>query len=298
MSTANIKALRNFDINQLPQLLGHIQAQLDTVQKKVQEHDNLLERLDKLEQENQALKNDLLTKDLETSSKVPDYQIEPHPKQPAIATSNTYLNAAKLGAKRYDPNLTAKRRLAAGRLFKSPEAKGPQGYQYVYIGRSGKIQRSEIRSAFRKVVVDTGRVLDICFPASGVIGILLHVQYVDTFLACMKKCEAETIEQFEPLDPKHIADPQYDSLDSEEHESLIYEFTNTRALQTLSFLRPLNVSGVGKYFVSAGWISQEELDSAVSAAMGRFAEKEPKKATFLFKRRKTAADNNSSAMEL
>ncbi|KAI8635812.1 hypothetical protein BD408DRAFT_322969, partial [Parasitella parasitica] len=141
---------------------------------------------------------------------------------------------------------------------------GPQGYQYVYIGRSGKIQRSEIRSAFRKVGVDTGRVLDICFPASGVIGILLHVQYVDTFLACMKKCEAETIEQFEPLDPKHIADPQYDSLDSEERESLIYEFTNTRALQTLSFLRPLNVSGVGKYFVSAGWISQEELDSAVS----------------------------------
>jgi hypothetical protein len=281
-----------------------------------------LERLAKLKSENQTLKNDLIAKELliqelheqiaargiaptsppeadqQISCKAPASPIEPQPDHAAPAQKGSYLSAAKSGAKRPDPTLTAKRRLAAGRLFKSAEAKGPQGYQYVYIGRSGKIQRSEIRSAFRKVGIDTGRVLDICFPASGVIGVLLHVQYVDTFLARMQKCEAEIIENFEPLDPKHIADPQYDSLDFDARESLISEFTNTRALQTLSFLRPLNVSGVGKYFVSAGWISREELDTAVSEAMGRLAEKEPKKATFLFKRRKAEANSNGNAMEL
>ena len=59
-----------------------------------------------------------------------------------------------------------------------------------------------------------------------------------------------------------------------ERESLMYKFTNTRALQTFSFLRPLNASGVGKYFVSAGWICNEELALAVSEeATARFEEK-------------------------
>ncbi|CEP12101.1 hypothetical protein [Parasitella parasitica] len=307
MTTPLLEGLSNFDINRLPEFLEHLQQQLISVQQKVQEHDHLLERMNQLEKENQVLKKDIVTKDLviqELQSQIargsarttlqsdanqqslPGVQAQQpatQDTQPAAVTQSGYLNAAKSGAKRSDPVRTAKRRLAAGRLFKSAALKGPQGYQYVYIGRSGKILRSEIRSAFRKVGVDTGRVLDICFPASGVIGVLLHTQYVETFTACMQKCEAEIIENFEPLDPKHIADPQYDALTSEERESLIYEFTNTRALQTLSFLRPLNVSGVGRYFVSAGWISQEELDTAVSEAIARLAEKEPKKANFLFK---------------
>jgi hypothetical protein len=308
--------LQNFDINMLPQLLEHIQQQLASVQEKVHEHDHLLERMNKLEQENQALKKNLLAKDLVIQElqgqlsrgtvKASASQVDQEPSSvsqdrattAAVTPQGSYLSAAQTGAKRPDPVRTTKRRLAAGRLFQSAAVKGQQGYQYVYIGRSGKVQRSEVRATLRKVGVDTGRVLDICFPASGVIGVLVHIQYVDSFLACMRKCEAELIEHFEPLDPKHIADPQYASLAIEDREQLIYEFTNTRALQTLSFLRPLNVSGVGKYFVSSGWISQEELDTAVSDAIGRLAEKEPKKAQFLFKRRKEETNSNGSAMEL
>ncbi|KAK4510882.1 uncharacterized protein ATC70_004659 [Mucor velutinosus] len=312
MTTPISQSLQGFDISQLPMLLEHIQQQLASVQEKVHEHDHLLERMNKLEEENQALKKNLLAKDLviqelqgqlsrgTTQAPTPEVDQERpfisqvvQSQDPATtasttiatdtATKGSYLSAARSGAKRPDPVRTAKRRLAAGRLFQSAAVKGQQGYQYVYLGRSGKIQRSEVRATLRKVGVDTGRVLDICFPASGVIGVLVHIQYVDTFLAYMHKCEAELIENFEPLDPKHIADPQYANLAIADREQLIYEFTNTRALQTLSFLRPLNVSGVGKYFVSAGWISQEELDTAVSEAMGRLAEKEPKKAQFLLK---------------
>ncbi|KAK4509920.1 uncharacterized protein ATC70_003771 [Mucor velutinosus] len=223
--------------------------------------------------------------------------IAPDP-DPASLCYIPYASAARKGAQHRDPARTTKRRLAAGRMFQTTTTKGQQGYQYVYLGRSGKILRSEVRYQLRRAGIDTGRVLDICFPATGVIGILLHIQYVEEFLACMRKCEADHIENFQPLDPNNIADPKYADLAIEEREQLIYEFTNTRALQTLSFLRPLNVSGVGKYFVSAGWISQEELDIAVSEAIGRLAEKEPKKAKFLFKRQKEDHDSNGSAMEL
>lgn len=306
-----LENLQDFDINQLPQLLHQFQQQLTSVQEKVQQHESLLLRMDKLEKENSTLKKDLQNKDLVIEKLQgqltghPTYTTNPpleggkESSQQALpkphVTESKYVNAAKTGAKVPDPARSAKKRVAAGRLFKSAAAKGPQGYQSVYIGRSGKIQRSEIRSTFRKVGVDTGRVLDICFPASGVIGILLHTQYVDTFIDLMKNCEAEIIEGFDPLDPKHIADPKYDSLSANERESLMYEFTNTRALQTLSFLRPLNVSGVGKYFVSAGWICEEELSIAVSEAMARFEENEPQKAQFMFKSARLRAEKSTGS---
>ncbi|KAK4513039.1 histone deacetylase and transcriptional regulator, partial [Mucor velutinosus] len=104
------------------------------------------------------------------------------------ATQGSYASAARKGAQHRDPARTTKRRLAAGR-------------------RSGKILRSEVRYQLRRAGIDTGRVLDICFPATGVIGILLHIQYVEEFLACMRKCEADHIENFQPLDPNNIADP-------------------------------------------------------------------------------------------
>lgn len=63
-----------------------------------------------------------------------------------------------------------KKRVAAARAFQSPASKGPQVFQYVYIGRSRKIIRSEVPSG-----IDTGRILDICFPASGVLGLLMHL---------------------------------------------------------------------------------------------------------------------------
>ncbi|KAK4513035.1 uncharacterized protein ATC70_013035 [Mucor velutinosus] len=306
---------QSMDLNQLIQTVQEQQQQLISLTERVQQHDNLLARLDLLEKENGELKNQLQAKDLAieklqgqlssrrtnqgapASSQVtpPQELVTTH--QPD-ATQGSYASAARKGAQHRDPARTTKRRLAAGRMFQTTTTKGQQGYQYVYLGRSGKILRSEVRYQLRRAGIDTGRVLDICFPATGVIGILLHIQYVEEFFACMRKCEADHIENFQPLDPNNIADPKYADLAIEEREQLIYEFTNTRALQTLSFLRPLNVSGVGKYFVSAGWISQEELDIAVSEAIGRLAEKEPKKAKFLFKRQKEDHDSNGSAMEL
>ncbi|KAI7897993.1 uncharacterized protein BX663DRAFT_490376 [Cokeromyces recurvatus] len=63
------------------------------------------------------------------------------------------------------------------------------------------IDRSEVRSRLRRAGVDTGRVLDISFPASGVLGVLVHTQYVQDFIKIMTKAQAEVIKDFDPLDP-------------------------------------------------------------------------------------------------
>ncbi|KAL7308739.1 hypothetical protein PS15m_011908 [Mucor circinelloides] len=299
--------LNNMDISQIATVLQQFQQQLTAVQEKVQHHDNLLARLDMLEKENEDLKKNLLDRDLVIKNLQSQLSVTgtttptPAPAKTAgisittpdnTVTAPSYASAAKKGKSRPDPATATKRRLAAGRLFQTPASKGPQGYQYVYLGRSKKIQRFEVRSALRKSGVDLGRVLDICFSASEVIGILLHVQYVQEFTERMKACEAELVLNFDPLDPKHIADPKYADLSTTKREELIYEFTNARCLQTLAFLRPLNVSGVGKYVVTEGWICEEDLSQSVADAMACFAEKEPKKAGFLFKSRKTSSQDD------
>ncbi|KAL9536550.1 hypothetical protein MBANPS3_012569 [Mucor bainieri] len=296
------------DLSQLIQFVQQQQQQLVSLTEKVQQHDGLLARLDLLEKENVNLKKVLQDKDLgqisaTTPSSAPASSQVVQPQEhvtattTATATASPFLSAARKGAQNPDPARTVKRRLAAGRLFQTAETKGKQGYQYVYLGRSGKILRSEVRYQLRRTGVDTSRVLDICFPATGVIGVLLHIQYVSDFLSYMAKAEADLIDKFEPLNPDNLADPKYASMTDEEREHIIYLLTNKRAIQTLKFLRPLNVSGVGKFFLSAGWICQEDLDEAVADAIRRLAAKEPRKANFLFKRSKQDDSENESMSE-
>lgn len=85
---------------------------------------------------------------------------------------------------------------------------GPSGFKYVYICRSRKITSAETRSRIKKCGIDISRVLDISFPAHGIIGVLVHCQYASTFVTTMKRVNADLYEDFDPLDPKHIADPQ------------------------------------------------------------------------------------------
>ncbi|EPB89134.1 hypothetical protein HMPREF1544_04001 [Mucor circinelloides 1006PhL] len=125
--------------------------------------------------------------------------------------------------------------------------------------------------------VDLGRILDVSFPGPDVYAPLLYVQYVEEFLGLITKCEAEVITDFDPLNPANITDP--------ERHALIYQVTETRCLQTLTSLHPLNVSTVGKCFAEQGWMIQDDRSAAIAAAAKRYAVKEPKRAKFFFRRR-------------
>lgn len=297
------------DMNQVTAIMRQLQQQLASLSERVNQHDGILARLDVLEKENQELKKILQDKDLvieKLQATSQESVMHTLPKggsgstTTATATTDSatisYTAIAKKASHRPDPAKVAKRKLAAGRLFKSSAAKGPQGYQYVYIGRSGKILRSEIRRTLKQLGVDTSRILDINFPASEAIGILLHTQYVDEFLTLLRESESEILNDFDPLNPANIADPKYNDLTENARIELIAEMVNARSVDALSHIRPLNVSSVGRWFLDLGWIGQAELDEAVADAMDRLKEKDPKKAAFLFKRRRDTSTD--SEMEI
>ncbi|KAI8646048.1 hypothetical protein BD408DRAFT_455940, partial [Parasitella parasitica] len=284
------------DMNQVTVIMQQLQQQLASLSERVNQHDGILARLDALEKENQTLKKILQDKDLvieKLQATSQEYAKHTPTKggsgSTTTATATTdpatisYTAIAKKASHRPDPTKAAKRKLAAGRLFKTSATKGPQGYQYVYIGRSGKILRSEIRRTLKQLGVDTSRILDINFPASEAIGILLHTQYVNEFLSLLRESGSEILADFDPLNPANIADPKYADYTEHDRMELTAEMVNTRCVDALSHIRPLNVSSVGRWFLELGWIGQAELDEAVADAMDRLKKKDPTKAAFLFK---------------
>ncbi|OAD66963.1 hypothetical protein PHYBLDRAFT_174673 [Phycomyces blakesleeanus NRRL 1555(-)] len=116
---------------------------------------------------------------------------------------------------------SARRIAASVHMFALPS--GPSGYEYVYIPRSRRLKHKEVRSSLRTLGVDSSRLLDINFPARGVIGILVHVQYADTFKAKLTTASVEILDAFDPLDPDNVADPKYASLST-------HELANTAAM--------------------------------------------------------------------
>ncbi|OAD68534.1 hypothetical protein PHYBLDRAFT_150124 [Phycomyces blakesleeanus NRRL 1555(-)] len=156
------------------------------------------------------------------------------------------------------PTVPSARRIAASvRMFALPS--GPSGYEYVYIPRSRRLKHKEVRSSLRTLGVDSSRLLDINFPARGVIGILVHVQYADTFKAKLTTASVEILDAFDPLDPDNVADPKYASLSTHELANTAAMLHHDRCLQALQFLRPHVAIPVGHFFCEEGWISEDKI---------------------------------------
>ena len=292
--------------------LQHLQTLVLQLQQQVQQHDGLFKHIESLQEKIFSLeeKNKKLISENERLLNLVNSQVANPVRSVSDDTNGT--SASSWAAAAVKPALSSpvsaaapakkarapstKKRAAAARAFMSPGAKGPQGFKYVYLGRSRKINRSEVRSRLRRIGVDTGRVLDISFPASGVLGVLMHVQYVEQFTAVMQKAGAELISDFDPLDPVHLADPKFASLSADQRADQLHELVHSRALDTLSFLRPLVVGSVARSFLEWGWIDESDLHAAVSEASARHQAANPNSKSFAFS--KNASDDCSSVMSL
>ncbi|KAG2193076.1 hypothetical protein INT47_008901 [Mucor saturninus] len=174
---------------------------------------------------------------------------------------------AKKASKPVQPKPKAKKLSAeaiskAARPFMERDPNEPQGFQYIYIGRSRKITRPETRKRFKLVGIDTSRVVDITFPANGVLGVLVHASYAPTFTKIMTSVKAGIINDFDPLDEKHLANPIYKSYTTAARADIAATLNNNRCKQALLYLhtaRPTQVKPVGYSFVDLGYISEEEL---------------------------------------
>lgn len=159
-----------------------------------------------------------------------------------------------------------KTKTAAARAFME-RSSGPQGFEYVFIPRSRRITRTEVRSRLRKIGVETNRILDLIFPAAGVIGVLLHQQYIESFTTTMASVGTKILSDFDVLDPKHVGDPQYNTYSEQGRANKAIELQRNRCINALEFLnrtKPYQVGAIGRSFVEKGWIDADDVNQAMS----------------------------------
>ncbi|KAG1165141.1 hypothetical protein G6F35_018948 [Rhizopus arrhizus] len=70
---------------------------------------------------------------------------------------------------------------------------------------------TEARHRLSRLGVDSWRILDVCYPAHSVVGLLVHLQYKPALLSLLEKAKIPTLDTFDPLDPDNLADPKFDS---------------------------------------------------------------------------------------
>ncbi|KAG1081639.1 hypothetical protein G6F42_022878 [Rhizopus arrhizus] len=144
----------------------------------------------------------------------------------ATATSSNpaaWITVAKRPAKpKYGVLTSERKRQATARAFNAPTPFSSPGYDYVYVHRSRRLNRSEIRQRFRKLGIDTSRILDISFPASGIIGLLVHKEFKLILVQTLEDCKVEIIASFNPCDAQHVADAKYNKLTGQDRVDLGY----------------------------------------------------------------------------
>ncbi|KAI8367576.1 uncharacterized protein BYT42DRAFT_586773 [Radiomyces spectabilis] len=177
--------------------------------------------------------------------------------------------------KKYRPNRTndpvriARKRAANVRPFQ--EQTGPNGFGYLYIPRSRRMDRSEVRRRLRKMDVDTSRILDITFPARNVVGLLIHAQYHPLLTETMTNASVKVLTDFDPLDPKHLADPKLETVSMAERHAVAIENHRRRCTQCLKFLRPAVMPSVARGFLEEGWIFDEDIPTVPAKHLDRDA---------------------------
>lgn len=174
---------------------------------------------------------------------------------PTAAAPRSWANVATTNLDR--PTAGERKRATAARAFQTIE--GPQGFEFIYIQRNRRMDRSDIRRRLRQIGVDTSRLLDITFPSRNTLGLLIHVQYKTALCEVLKASQITPLPAFDPLDPKHIADPKHETLSAGERKLLAADLHRERLIRGLKFMRPHVAPAVARQYVIHNWIDESDV---------------------------------------
>ncbi|KAG1437165.1 hypothetical protein G6F56_013236 [Rhizopus delemar] len=89
-------------------------------------------------------------------------------------------------------------------------------YQYLYLPSRYREPISSLRAKLAKLKINNARVLDVHYPDSQVVALLLHTDYIPDVVAAFAVAKIEPLVDFNPLDPGLLRDPKLSTLSAEE----------------------------------------------------------------------------------
>lgn len=263
-----------------------------------QTHQNLLltERLAMLEEvvaENKRLRTDLENAnkritDLESqlsSDYVPELSLDTIPTalpgsevskfaaprvQNTSSNPNSFAAAASRGqsAPTPKPNKSVRRRKPTARQMEAIHRRfqpvtDTHDYKYLYFPSRYREPISSLRAKLHKLKINNARVLDVHYPDSQVVALLVHTDYESSVVAAFTPAKIEQLTNFDPLDPAHLRDPKLASLDVSVRKAKCIEIHQARLTRALKHIRESVRPAVGRAFYRKDWITLDQYKEAV-----------------------------------
>ncbi|KAG2199800.1 hypothetical protein INT47_009413 [Mucor saturninus] len=160
---------------------------------------------------------------------------------------------------------TSKQRKVAARIFEAPaEQTSSDTFLYLYLPNKYRIRIKDFRQKLRTMGLDNGRILDIHYPARGVVALLIHQSYRVEMDAILTKSNIAPVKDFNPTSVDHLHDPSLNHLTVDERSTKAIEFHQNRLIRGLKFIRSYLRRSVARNFVNHGWITNEQAQQVIS----------------------------------
>ncbi|KAF7720612.1 hypothetical protein EC973_006934 [Apophysomyces ossiformis] len=142
---------------------------------------------------------------LQENTKLRQYIVELETCLAIVNPSFTATSApAKVVARPLKNSISTRYKATAARSFQP--ITGPQGFTYIYLHCSQKMDRLEIYKQLQKLKIDTSCLLDITFPARSIVSLLFHLQYTPKVVKLLDTVKVKTLKDFDSLNPTYIGD--------------------------------------------------------------------------------------------
>lgn len=139
-----------------------------------------------------------------------------------------------------------------------------QGFTYLYLPLRARVPFREIRATLKLVPLAPGSIIDIYYPSSKIVALLVHNDYAAKARSLLKSKGLNTIDTFNPFDPSHLADPQYKEATLEERTAQMKIVQDNQMYKTLEFLKHPVKLAVARDFHRKGRISDAVLQDLIN----------------------------------
>ncbi|KAG1318924.1 hypothetical protein G6F62_012099 [Rhizopus arrhizus] len=155
-----------------------------------------------------------------------------------------------------------KRETTAARFFQAPST--TQGFQYLYLPTKARIPLGKLRTTFKKLGVNNGRLLDLHYPDRNIVAVLVHNDYAPELTELLTKKGIKLNTTFDPCAASVLKDPKYATDTLEQRQQIAQQLHNQRVQKALVHIRGPAKFAVARFFAHKSWITKTQLDEVLA----------------------------------
>ncbi|KAG1457044.1 hypothetical protein G6F56_006698 [Rhizopus delemar] len=155
-----------------------------------------------------------------------------------------------------------KREATAARFFQVPST--TQGFQYLYLPTKARIPLGKLRTTFKKLGVNNGRLLDLHYPDRNIVAVLVHNDYAPELTELLSKKGVKLNTTFDPCAASVLKDPKYATDTLEQRQQIAQQIHNQRIQKALVHIRGPAKFAVARFFAHKSWITKTQLDEVLA----------------------------------